>query len=115
MNTTTSSLVAKQDAERLSASVQNSFQGQAARLAWVYRGHCARKRSAAFTPLPRGTVPMALRIFPSAWTQRTVKRPEGRAPAAPGRRLRTSRPYHAYLKQLLGRELLAVVAALCAL
>src|SRR5207247_865460 len=51
----------------------------------VYRGRCARERSAAFTPLPHGTVPVTLRIFPSAWNRRTVKRPEGRAPAALGR------------------------------
>ena len=51
----------------------------------VYRGRCARGRSAAFTPLPRGTVPVTLRIFPSAADGRTVKRPEGRAPAALGR------------------------------
>ena len=51
----------------------------------VYRGRCARERGAAFTPLPRGTVPVTLRIFPSAGNGRTVKRPQGRAPAALGR------------------------------
>src|SRR2546422_4187490 len=51
----------------------------------VYRGRCARELSAAFTPLPGGTVPVTLRIFPSAGNGRTVKRPEGRAPAALGR------------------------------
>src|SRR5205823_5687491 len=51
----------------------------------VYRGRCARERGAAFTPLPSGTVPMTLRIFPSAGNGRTVRRPQGRAPAALGR------------------------------
>ena len=51
----------------------------------VYRGRCARERGAAFTPLPRGTVPVTLRIFPSAGNGRPVKRPQGRAPAPIGR------------------------------
>jgi hypothetical protein len=49
----------------------------------VARANGAR-RLRAFTSLPRGTVAMTLRIFPSAGKVMTVKRPEGRAPAALG-------------------------------
>src|SRR5438046_9303910 len=41
----------------------------------VYRGRCARERGAAFTPLPRGTVPVTLRIFQTAGNGRPVQRP----------------------------------------
>src|SRR5881296_529303 len=86
MNTTNCSPVANKNAGRLRACVEGSFQlSQATRLVCDYRGRCSRERSAAFTPLPRGTVPVTLRIFPSAGNGRTVKRPEGRAPAALGR------------------------------
>ena len=50
----------------------------------VCRGHCASERNAAFTPLPLGTLCVALRIFPSGGKGSTVKRPEGRAPGALG-------------------------------
>jgi len=42
---------------------------------------CASERSAAFTPLQRGTFALTLWISPSPREVRTVKRPEGRAPA----------------------------------
>jgi len=44
----------------------------------VYRGHCVSERSAAFTPLPLGTLCVALRIFPSGGKGSTVKRPDRR-------------------------------------
>ena len=50
----------------------------------VYRGLAVSERSAAFTPLPLGTVCVASRTFPSAGKGSTVKRPEGRAPGALG-------------------------------
>ena len=50
----------------------------------VYRDFGVSERSAAFTPLPLGTLCVALRIFPSAGKGSTVKRPEGRAPGALG-------------------------------
>ena len=50
----------------------------------VYRGLGMGERSAAFTPLPLGTLCVALRIFPTAGKGSTVKRPEGRAPGALG-------------------------------
>ncbi len=120
MNTTTCSRVAEKIVGRLRACVEKSFQAtQAARLVWVYRGRCARERSAAFTPLPRGTAHVTSRVFSSAACGRTVKRPEGRAPAALGRDAshlqRLCGPATPYSKHPLRLKLLVVVSALCAL
>ena len=41
-----------------------------AELVSVYRGHCVSERSAAFTPLPLGTLSAELRIFLSGGRER---------------------------------------------